>query len=135
MVSPSIKVSFQPDCCAGCRIAQVRVVFEIPNRVMKDVFPSPNTTLPGHLAYVEWFSPIPVTAGLHHGLYRVSRLTCHGRRHASIIPVNSILCSVHLFPVFRPHASQEWNTFSVLEMCDSFYINPFSNRDIYLMLS
>ncbi|KAN0134199.1 hypothetical protein V8E53_007971 [Lactarius tabidus] len=119
----------------GHRIVQVRVVFEIPNRVTKEVFSSPNTTLPEHLAYVEWFSPIPVTPGPNHGLYRVNRLTHQGRRHASIIPVSSILCSVHLFPIFGSLAPQQWNTFSVLELCNNFYINPFSDRDNYLMFS
>ncbi|KAN0131561.1 hypothetical protein V8E53_010669 [Lactarius tabidus] len=119
----------------GHRIAQVRVVFEIPNRVTKEVFSSPNTTLPEHLAYVEWFSPIPVTPGPNHGLYRVNRLTHQGRRHASIIPVSSILRSVHLFPIFGSLAPRQWNTFSVLELCNNFYINPFSDRDNYLMFS
>ena len=116
-------------------MAQVRVIFEIPSRVTRAVFPSPNAILPGHLAYVEWFSPIPVTPGSNHGLYRVNRLTHQGWRHASIIPVDSILRGVHLFPIFGPHTPQDWNTFSVLELCNSFYINPFSDRDNYLMLS
>jgi hypothetical protein len=136
MVSPlPIKVTFQPDCYAGCHVAQVRVVFEIPSRAKQQVFTSQNTTPPSHLAYVEWFSPIPISPGLNHGLYQVNRLTCNGRRRASIILISSILCSVHLFPIFGLHVLQEWNTFSVLEMCESFYINPFSNQHSYLMLS
>src|ERR1700677_1746562 len=116
MVSPSsiTESFFRSDCDAGHHVAQVRVVFEIPSRVIQGLFTSPNTTLPSHLAYVEWFSPIPVTPGSNHGLYRVNRLTHNGRRRASIIPVESILRSVHLFPVFRPYTPWEWNTFSVL---------------------
>ncbi|KAH9033544.1 hypothetical protein EDB85DRAFT_1837590, partial [Lactarius pseudohatsudake] len=52
------------------------------------------------LAYVEWFSPIPATPDVNSLLYRVSRLTRNGRREASIIPVDSIFSSVHLFPRF-----------------------------------
>jgi hypothetical protein len=114
---------------------QVRAIFEIPSRVTQNVFLSPNTMLPKHLAYVEWFSPIPVTPGSNHGLYRVNRLMHHGRRRATIIPVNTILHSVHLFPIFGPLIPQEWNMFSVLELCNNFYVNPFSDRDNYLMLS
>ena len=57
-----------------------------------------------------------------------------GRRRASIIPVKSILRSVHLFPVFGQH-TQGWNTFTVLELCNTFYINPFSDRDNYMVFS
>ncbi|KAH8978469.1 hypothetical protein EDB92DRAFT_1772471, partial [Lactarius akahatsu] len=52
------------------------------------------------LAYVEWFSPIPATPDANHSLYRVSRLTHNGWHDASIIPVDSIFLSVHLFPRF-----------------------------------
>ncbi|KAI9448874.1 hypothetical protein BJY52DRAFT_1206479 [Lactarius psammicola] len=119
----------------GHQIAQVRVVFEIPSKVIREVFPSSDITPPEHLTYVEWFSPIPVTPGSNHRLYRVTRLTRHGRRRASIIPVESILRSVHLFPIFGQHTPREWNTFSVLELCNAFYINPFSDRDNYMVFS
>ncbi|KAH9059234.1 hypothetical protein EDB87DRAFT_1539273, partial [Lactarius vividus] len=114
----------------GLQIAQVRVVFQIPERSIPDLFPSLTTVLPTHLAYVEWFSPIPATPDVNNSLYRVSRLRRNGRRDASIIPVDSIFSSVHLFPRFGQQ-SREWNTFSVLELCQSFYINPFSDRDTY----
>ncbi|KAF8262114.1 hypothetical protein EI94DRAFT_1886708 [Lactarius quietus] len=56
----------------GHRIAQVRVVFEIPNKLIREVFPSSDIVLmpPEHLAYVEWFSPIPINPGPHHLLYK-----------------------------------------------------------------
>ena len=128
----SMELPFQPHDHTGHRIVQVRVVFEIPNRVIKEVFTAQNDPPPGHLAYVEWFSPIPITCGSNHNLYKVTRLTQNGQRHASIIPVASIFRSVHLFPI---HTLRESNTFTVLEMCNSFYINPFSDRENYLLLS
>ena len=48
------------------------------------VFPSPNVTRPGHLAYIEWFSPIQATRDPTHQMYRVSRLTENGQRLASV---------------------------------------------------
>jgi hypothetical protein len=120
------------DFYAGHRIAQVRVVFELPSKVVHAIFPGPDTP-PQHLAYVEWFSPIPTNHGADHLLYKVTRLTQHGRRRASIIPVDTILRSVHLLPIFGQPTPREWNTFSVLELCNAFYVNPFSDRDSYMV--
>ncbi|KAF8256630.1 hypothetical protein EI94DRAFT_1764485 [Lactarius quietus] len=124
----------QKDACH--RIAQVRVVFEIPNKSIHEVFPSSDIALmpPEHLAYVEWFLPIPINLGPHHLLYKVHRLVHHGRWRASIIPVKSILRSVHLFPTFGKQ-SQRWRSFTVLNLCNTFYINPFSDRDSYMIFS
>ncbi|KAF8261591.1 hypothetical protein EI94DRAFT_1605749 [Lactarius quietus] len=118
----------------GHRITQVRVVFELPNRVIQEVFTTPKTA-PEHFAYVEWFSPIPITCGPNHRLYKVTRLAHNGHRRASIIPVSSIVRSVHLFPVFGPPTPKEWTAYKVLELCNSFYINPFSDQDNYLVFS
>ncbi|KAH9032385.1 hypothetical protein EDB83DRAFT_2525578 [Lactarius deliciosus] len=118
----------------GLRIAQVRVVFQLPNKVLPQLFPSADISPPTHLAYVEWFSPIPTTPDSNSRLYRVSRLTRNGRRLASVIPVDDIYSSVHLLPRFSQlEDAPGYNTFSVLELCHSFYINPFSSRDMYLL--
>jgi hypothetical protein len=51
--------------------------------------------------------------------------------------VDSIVSSVHLFPRFIPNPLplEDLNSFSVLEHCQSFYINPFSDRDMFLLFS
>ncbi|KXN83821.1 hypothetical protein AN958_01058 [Leucoagaricus sp. SymC.cos] len=45
-------------------------------------------------------------------LYRISRLIEQGRRKASIIPVNCITQSAHLFPKSGPRVSPEWTSAS-----------------------
>jgi hypothetical protein len=74
-----------------------------------------------------------------HGMYRISRAFSGERRRASIISVDDIVSSVHLFPRVVPNssppASEDWNSFSVLELSHSFYINPFSDRDNFLLFS
>ncbi|KAH8990406.1 hypothetical protein EDB86DRAFT_3235371 [Lactarius hatsudake] len=118
----------------GLRIAQVRVVFQLPSKVLPQLFPSAEVAPPTHLTYVEWFSPIPTTLDSNSCLYRVSKLARNGRRLASVIPVNDIYSSVHLLPRFgQLEVTPGCNTFLVLELCHSFYINPFSSRDIYLL--
>lgn len=127
MLSPS-------NCYLGHRVAQVRAVFQLPKKAIPQVFPALDVDAAStHLAYVEWFSPIPSRPDADHQMYRVSRLLHNGRRQASIIPVSSIVSSIHLFPRFRHNTPQEWNTYSVMELCHSFYINPFSDRNTYLL--
>ena len=116
----------------GPRVAQVRVIFQIPSAAIPMVFPSPETTVPTHLAYVKWFSPMSTTPDPRHMMHRVSRLTRHGSRCASVIPVDSILGSVHLIPRFGRVVPPEWNSFTVLEKCDTFYVNVFNDVDTYL---
>src|SRR6267154_2208351 len=121
------------DSYSGCRIAQVHVVFQIPSRVVDMVFPSLDNPPPNHLAYVEWFSPIPPRPDPKHLMYRLSRLVRNGQRSASIISVDSIICSMHLLPRFGGLSTPpEWNHFTVLEQCQSFYINPFTDMYRYL---
>ena len=133
-------VSSSHYCCdptndlSDLRITQVRVVFQLPNKVIPQLFPSSDATPPSHLAYVEWFTPIPTAPEGDSGLYKISRMVRNGRRIASVIPVESILYSVHLFPRFGQDTGA-WNTFTALELSHTFYINSFTNRDIYLLLS
>ena len=124
----------QSNCFPGCQIAQVRIVFQIPSRIYDDVFPSPDITPPTHLAYVEWFSPIPATPDPIHKMYKVSRSRPNEQRRTGIIPVESILGSVHLFPHFGPSTPQR-TSFTVLEDSTSFFINPFANMRSYFMFS
>jgi len=65
-------------------------------------------------------------------MHKVSQLTWRGRRCAGVISADSILGSVHLIPRFGHVVPQEWNSFTVLEQCESFYINPFKDIDTYL---
>ena len=122
------------NCYSDNRIAQVHVVFKIPSNVIPSIFLS-STTIPSHLAYIEWFSPLSATPDNNSCMYKVSRLVHHGHRHAAIIPVERIICSVHLLPRFGPAVPHDWKSFSVLDQCNMFYVNPFSDRHNYLLFS
>ncbi|KAF8265448.1 hypothetical protein EI94DRAFT_1858251 [Lactarius quietus] len=113
----------------GHRIAQLRVVFQLSKKIVDDIFPG--TTAPIHLAYAEWFSPLSTSRDPNHKLYKVTRSMLGGKRCATVIPVESILGSVHLLPRFGP-TPPHWSSFSALEQCNTFYVNPFSDRQNYL---
>jgi len=86
---------------SGYQVALVHMVFEIPDWVIEEVYTILVDLPLEHLAYIEWFSPIPRTSDLKHSIYRVSRLMENGHRSASIIQVESIVYSIHLIPHFR----------------------------------
>jgi hypothetical protein len=123
------------ECYPGHQIAQVCIVFQIPKKVISTVFLSSTVSLPEHLAYVNWFSYVSRTCDSNHGMYGVLRLMHNGRWQASVIPVDSIFSSVHLIPQFGQNSLQESNSFTVLENCHNFYVNPFSDVNSYLRFS
>ena len=116
------------------RVVQVQTVFELPKSALSSIFLSSRPAPPTHLAYVEWFSPLSAPNGSH-GMHRVSRSYRDGRRFASIIPLAEVCRSVQLFPVFGPIMPQDWQSPTVLDECQSFYINPFLDRHLYRNLS
>ena len=94
--------------------------------------PALDTTPPTYLAYIEWFSALSARPDPKHLMYRISRSTTDGCRSAEVIAVDSIVCSVHLIPRFGPSTPQDWNSFTVLDQCHTFYVNPFTDRYSYL---
>ncbi|KAJ7877295.1 hypothetical protein B0H13DRAFT_1893303 [Mycena leptocephala] len=56
----------------GYQIAQVCVVFTIPAKKSKTIFP-PSITSPKYLTYIEWFSPFTKEPERNHLMYEVSR--------------------------------------------------------------
>jgi len=105
-------------------------MFQIPRSAVDEVASGLDASL--HLAYVEWFSPLAASPDRKNKMYKVMRLTENGRRCASIIRVDTILGSVHLFPQFEATVPQEWDSSTVLEQCNSFYVNPFAGLDSHL---
>ncbi|KAJ7841520.1 hypothetical protein B0H14DRAFT_3694203 [Mycena olivaceomarginata] len=109
----------------GYRIAQVRVIFSLADRLARLIFP-PNIIPPKHLAY-----PQPEQ---HHLMYRISRTIKDSDRFASIIPVDNIRRSIHLFPKFSAVAPVEWKSHNVLDRCPVFFANPWTDRHMYATL-
>ncbi|KAN0140702.1 hypothetical protein V8E53_001529 [Lactarius tabidus] len=116
------------------RVAQIRVVFQLPKSALSSVFLSSRPAPPTDLAYIEWFTPFS-RPDESHGMHRVSRSLRNGRRLASIVPLAEVCRSVQLFPVFGPVTPPHWQGSTVLEECRSFYVNPFLDRHLYRNLN
>ncbi|KAJ7797267.1 hypothetical protein B0H14DRAFT_2389918 [Mycena olivaceomarginata] len=66
-----------------------------------------------------------------HLMYKISRLE---DRVASIIPVENIWRSIHLFPQFGPVVPREWTSQNVLDKATKFYVSPWSDRHAYITI-
>jgi hypothetical protein len=102
-------------------------VFTLPSNALSNWFSWLGRTPSKYLAYVEWFTPFPNSPDPNHLLYKISKLRVHGEQQASIVPVQLIRQSVHLFPKFGPIAPHEWKSNNVLDLCHTFFTNPFSD--------
>jgi len=90
------------DWYSGLQVAQVHTVFYLPNRAICEVCPLLDTLPTTFLTYIEWFSPLVAIPDAIYCMYRILRMMKDGEPCRGIIPVDWVLCSVHLLPCFRP---------------------------------
>ena len=109
----------------GYRVGQIRVMFSLLND---------DTRAPSErLAYVEWFSKF-TSPESDHGMHKLKRSVESVERVASIVPISTVRRSVHLFPKFGRVVPEDWTSDNVLEKCSTFYLNPFTDRNMYFIL-
>jgi hypothetical protein len=114
----------------GC----LHIIFELPTSLISTMFNDPSK-VPHHLSYVKWFTPSsPQPEGVS-GLFKVSKSTLQdGTNLAEVIPISHLYRSVHLFPKFGPVVPTSWSSGTVLDECFIFYLNPFTDRHLYVEL-
>ncbi|KAF8977848.1 hypothetical protein BDQ17DRAFT_1394870 [Cyathus striatus] len=99
----------------GHAVARIRCLFTLPAHVAHEWFKgSPPSQ---HFAYVDWYTPFSA-AEIDPPM-------------SSVIVVDLIKASVHLFPSFGHKAPESWISSMVLDECKTFYVNPFNNRSQY----
>ena len=114
------------------QVGRVRVVFSFPEKALPQFFPNGART-PQHLAYVDWFSPLPNSPHQDHGLYAIHALE-RTWQNSSIIPVADIKRSVHFFPSFGRRVPRNWTSDTVLDNCKTFFVNSHSDREALIIL-
>ena len=68
-------------------------------------------------------------------MYRIKRsFDDDGQRTCVVLPLTTVERSVHLFPQFGPVAPREWKNSTVLDECESFYVNSWSDRHVFVVL-
>lgn len=105
-------------------------MFTLSDKICTQVFDD-DVPFPGHLAYIEWFTTFQQLPHRDHKMYKISPEYKDGVRFASIVPVEQIVRSVMLFPQFGPVANREWTSDNILDICKTFYVNPFVDEHSY----
>ncbi|KAJ3925403.1 MAG: hypothetical protein NXY57DRAFT_1051695 [Lentinula lateritia] len=134
-VQPKVDAS-NLDFLQGLQVGRIRVIFSIPSQHLARLILPKGIVLPTHLAYVEWFTKFSQKPEPHSGLYRVKPLfNRDGSRAASVISVEMIQQSVHLYPKWDGVVPSIWSYESVLDQSPSFLISPFTDIHTYFNMS
>ncbi|EIW81904.1 hypothetical protein CONPUDRAFT_54049, partial [Coniophora puteana RWD-64-598 SS2] len=129
-----VRVGDSPDAgIHNLRVAQVKVIFSIPLASIHQLF-LPDQPPPKHLAYVEWFTPFASHPEANSGLYRVNRDSRNGEKQVSVVPLDRVERSVHLIPKWGRAVPSEWASHTVLDLCNTFYLNVFKDMHTYFSL-
>jgi hypothetical protein len=115
------------------RVAQVRTIFSISHAAR--TYLNSSRPLPQYLAYVEWFTCFRQEPERNTGMFKVTRSFVGTSRLSEVIPVSNIVQSIHLFPIHGPAIPREWKSSTVLERCNTFLVNPFTDRRTYLLFT
>ncbi|KAJ3913612.1 hypothetical protein F5877DRAFT_93124 [Lentinula edodes] len=115
----------------GMQVGHVRVIFSLPEGKLHGLLPA-NMTPPKYLAYVEWFSRFPSQPESYTGLYRLKKQSNRdGTPAASILPLETIKHSVHLYPKWGGTVPAAWTSENVLDKCQTFLLSPFRDTHMY----
>ncbi|KAJ3811030.1 hypothetical protein F5876DRAFT_88572 [Lentinula aff. lateritia] len=113
-----------------------QVIFSIPSQHLARLILPKGIVLPTHLAYVEWFTKFSHKPEPHSHLYRVKPLfNRDGSRAASVISVEMIQQSVHLYPKWGGVVPSTWSYESVLDQSPSFLVSPFTDIHTYFNMT
>lgn len=119
-----IKFFYNSNMLLGLRVAQVRLIFDLPPHF---------GTVPHPLAYVEWFTPLG-RPDASTGLHSITRSTRHTRRNSIIVSVDSILRGCHLMARFPRDVPSTWTADNILEQGSIQYLfNPYINVDTFTL--
>ncbi|KZO92696.1 hypothetical protein CALVIDRAFT_487172 [Calocera viscosa TUFC12733] len=114
-------------------VARLKLIFRVPDEGSASLFG--RRQAPNPLAYVEWFTR-PSKQAVHHasGLHLVHRVRgANGRPIASVIELRAVMRNCMLQPIETQHANT-WTSDTVLDLCESFLLNKYLDRDMFTLL-
>ena len=112
-------------------MAQLRLIFRVETRNTPIlVYVQPCKPAPGKLSVQEDGAKRHVTDD-DIEMFRVRRHLKGGRRVGVVTPLTSIWRAVELIPVFGKECDKTWTSSSAVELCQEFYVNSFSEKEVY----
>ena len=87
-----------------------------------------------HLLFIEWFSQIGSEPDPNSRLYKVKKSKQLGTNEyeTEIVLLSSVKQSIQLIPIFpKNNSSTIWTSETVLDLCNTFYINNWSSIRTY----
>ena len=111
----------------GYRVAQLRLIFQLEVNQSHPLFNRP-------LAYVHLFTPTSMVCPNSH-LYKVSKeeYSKGGNRWplGVVVELTSIARAIHLIPHYGPAVHKHLNSNNSLDLCQSFWLNSFLDKETY----
>ena len=90
--------------------------------------------LTDHLLFIKWFSQIGSEPDSNSRLYKVkkSKQLNTNEYETEIVLLSSVKQSIQLIPIFpKNNSSTIWTSETVLDLCNTFYINNWSSIRTY----
>ena len=111
----------------GYRVAQLRLIFQLEVDQKHPLYNRP-------LAYVHLFT-LTSTACPNSKLYKVSKEECSrgGTRRplGAVVELTSIARAIHLIPHYGPAVHRCLNSNNSLDLCQTFWVNSFLDKETY----
>ncbi|KAF9064711.1 hypothetical protein BDP27DRAFT_1230085 [Rhodocollybia butyracea] len=121
----------------GCRVARLRVIFQLPEKVKRlgQGFgileePAPSNWPRTPLAYITWFSHFKSGPDSKNGMCHVKPSALNGIPQGGIISLSDIRQSCMLVPSSNEW-SRSWISDNILDECPSFFVNNFQSKYTY----
>ena len=83
---------------------------------------------------MEWFSQTSPLPNIDSKFYKIKKSKKNGTNelNTGIVTLDQVQQSIHLIPVFPKNSTNTlWTSETVLDLCDTFFINNWSNIRTY----
>ncbi|KAJ3753472.1 hypothetical protein EV360DRAFT_53426 [Lentinula raphanica] len=123
----------QSTAVQGLRAARVRVIFCLPQKVLKRGFlvNAPSSWPQEPLAYVTWYTRFKSAPDKTTGMYYVEpAIASNGIPQGAIIPLANIRQNCMLVPSLQVWESS-WTSDNILDKCSSFFVNNMQSKYTY----
>ena len=107
-------------------------MFALSRRACEQLMP--DVIAPGPLAYIEWYTPFKEPDQVH-GMYKVSRIrNSRDEIVGDVVEVWNIRRSCHLIPACGSAVPRYRTSSNVLDSCNDYWLNVFSDQHMYMSL-